>query len=76
MTQKETGTIMKDKKTKPAKKQAKTIKVTTLLKAAAITAAIIASFIAGVNAANGFDSMIDSEAEQRAAALLKSDGKQ
>lgn len=68
---------MKAKTTKTAEpKQAKTIKVSTLVKAAAIVAAVIASFVAGVYAANGYDAMIESHAEQRAQALLKSDGKQ
>ena len=63
---------MKNKTTK----QAKTIKVSTLLKAAAVIAAVIAAFIAGVYAANKYDAMIESQAEARATALLKSDGKQ
>lgn len=66
---------MKDKTTKPVKKQAKTIKVSTLVKAGAIVLAIVAAFVAGVYAANGYDAMIESHAEQRATALLKSDGK-
>ncbi len=66
---------MKDKTTKPVKKQAKTIKVSTLVKAAAIASAVIASFVAGAYAANEYDAMIESHAEQRATALLKSDGK-
>ena len=60
---------------KPVKKQAKTIKVSTLVKAAVIVAAVIASFVVGVYAANSYDEMIESHAEQRATALLKSDGK-
>lgn len=63
-------------KNKTTKKQAKTIKVSTLLKAAAIVAAVVAAFVAGVYAANKYDAMIESHAEQRATALLKSDGKQ
>lgn len=66
---------MNKEKTKP-KKQAKTIKVSTLWKAAAITAAVIVSFVAGVYAANKYDAIIESQAEARAQALLKSDGKQ
>ena len=66
---------MKDKTTKPVKKQAKTIKVSTLVKVGAIAVAAIASFVAGVYTANGYDAMIESHAEQRATALLKSDGK-
>ena len=66
---------MKDKTTKPVKKQAKTIKVSTIVKAGAIVAAVIAAFVAGVYASNSYNYMIDSHAEQRATALLKSDGK-
>ena len=66
---------MKDKTTKPVKKQAKTIKVSTLVKAGAIVAAVIAAFVAGVYASNSYNDMIDSHAEARAQALVKSDGK-
>lgn len=69
--------IMK-KENKAPKIQAapKTIKVSTLVKAAVIVAAIVASFIAGVHASNAYDSMIDSEAEARAASLLKTNSNQ
>lgn len=67
---------MKAKTTKTTEpKQAKTIKISTLVKAAVIVAAVIVSFVAGVYAANGYNAMIERHAEQRAEALLKSDGK-
>lgn len=59
-----------------APKQPKTIKVSTLVKAGLIVAAIVAAYIMGAVSANQVDAMIDTEAEARASALLKSDGKQ
>lgn len=74
--QKETNMKKKTTTEAAAVKQPKTIRVSTLVKAAAIVTAVVVAYIMGAVSANQVDAMLDTEAEARAAALLKSDGKQ
>ena len=68
---------MKTTKETKAPKQPKTIKVRTLLKAAAIVGAIVAAYIAGIYTANSYNTALNHTIEQRAADLAKKDqGKQ